>query len=206
MTAVGTIAAAGIAAWAAWQARDAATKLTRIEGQRHHMQLCPRVRVSCAPLNPGSETLRLRVALVGPPGLDRLDRLAVTIRNDHFLRGEGPYQQRMDGPTQEQIKEHVWGPYRFTPGTGPGEARADGTGRVTVYDDDLPMGEELPFQLEPTNPAWISSMSVDDWQRQQGTIVRLAFTAEHNEHGTWYLPCEIDMANLPVTVSVPQSS
>jgi hypothetical protein len=28
-------------------------------------------------------------------------------------------------------------------------------------------------------------------------------TAEHNEHGVWYLPCEIDLGNLLVTVIVP---
>ena len=39
-----------------------------------------------------------------------------------------------------------------------------------------------------------------------GTVVRLAFTAEHTEHGTWYLPCEIDVANLPVAVVVPQAA
>jgi hypothetical protein len=199
-TAIGTVAAAGIAAWA----KDAATKLTRIESERHQTELCPRLRVSCAPLNPGSETLRLRVALIGPPGLDRLDRLTVTIRNDHFLRGEGRYQERMGGPTREQVKAHVWGPMRFTPGTGTGESRADGTGRATEYDDGLPTGEELLFQLEPTNPPpWVSDGSF--WKSQVGTVVRFAFTAEHTEHGTWYLPCEIDMADLPVTVVVPTS-
>ena len=54
ITAAGTVAAAGIAAWAAWQAKDAATKLTRIESERHQTELCPRLRVSCAPLNPGN--------------------------------------------------------------------------------------------------------------------------------------------------------
>jgi hypothetical protein len=94
--------------------------------------------------------LRLRVMLVGPPGLDRLDRLTVTIRDDHFRRGE--HQQIMGGPTTEEIKAHIWGPYRFTPSTGPDDARADGIGRTTVYDAQLPIGEELPFQLEHTVP------------------------------------------------------
>jgi hypothetical protein len=205
ITAIGTVAAAGIAAWAAWQAKDAATKITRIESERHQTELRPRLRISSAPLNPGSDTLRMRVALIGPPGLDRVDRLTVAIRNDHFLRGEGPYQERMGGPTREQIKAHVWGPMRFTPGTGTGESRADGTGRVTVYNGELPTGEELLFQLEPTNPpSWAPDGSY--WKREVGTLVRLAFTAEHDEHGTWYLPCEIDMANLPATVIVPEFS
>jgi hypothetical protein len=33
----------------------------------------------------------------------------------------------------------------FTAGTGPDQARADGTGRVTEYDQALPVGEELQY-------------------------------------------------------------
>lgn len=207
---LGTVAAVAIAAWAALQARvsaresnAAATQLTAIESQRRQNELCPRLRVICKPLNPGSDILRLRVMLIGPPGLDRLDRLTVTIRNDHFLRGDG-HHQHMGSPTREEVKQHIWGPYRFTPGTGPGEARADHTGRETVYDASLPLGEELPYQLEHTMPGhWMTSMTLQDWLRQCGTIIRLAFTAEHTEYGTWYLPCEIETANTPVKVCVP---
>ncbi len=210
---IGTVAAAGIAAWAAFQSRSstqqanaAATKLTAIESQRRHNELCPRLRMTCEPFNPGSDTLRLRVMLAGPHGLDRLDRLTVTIRNDHLRRGEGSYQEHMDSPTQEQIRAHIWGPYRFTPGTGPDEAQADITGRVTVYDSALPLGEELPFQLEHTRPGhWMTGMTQSDWLRQRGTVIRVAFNAEHTEHGTWTLPCEIDTLSLPVTVYVPQA-
>jgi hypothetical protein len=38
----------------------------------------------------------------------------------------------------------------FIAGTGPNQARVDGTGRVTEYDQALSIGEELPFQLEQT--------------------------------------------------------
>ena len=47
----------------------------------------------------------------------------------------------------------MWAPYRFTPGTGPGEARADRHGREIAYQAPLPAGEELAFQLERTRPA-----------------------------------------------------
>jgi hypothetical protein len=49
------------------------------------------------------------------------------------------------GPTREQVETHIWGPYMFTGGTGPDQARADGTGRVTEYDEALPVGEELQY-------------------------------------------------------------
>ncbi|WP_124774363.1 hypothetical protein [Micromonospora inaquosa] len=142
--------------------------------------------------------------LIGPPGLDRLDRLTVTIRNDHFSRGKGEHRQHLDGPTQDEIREHIWGPYRFTPGTGPDDAQADRKGRGTAYDAPLPIGEELPYQLEQTTLGhWMRSMTQQDWLHQQGTVIRLAFTAEHQTHGTWYLPCEIDTKTVPVTVFVP---
>jgi hypothetical protein len=209
---LGALAAVAVAAWAAFQARAAAREsntaavtLANIESQRRRNELCPRLRVTCEPWNPGSDIVRLRVMLIGPSGLDRIDRLSVAIRNDHFRRGEGE-PVHTGGPTPEEIKQHIWGPYRFRPGTGPDEARADPTGRETVYDEALPLGEELPYVLEHTTPGhWITGMTQPSWLQQRGTVVRLAVTAEHDEYGTWYLPCEIDTATLPATVYVPQS-
>jgi hypothetical protein len=128
------------------QANAAATKLADIESQRRHGELCPRFRVICEPFNQGSDILRLRIMLVGPSGLDRVDRLTLAIRNDHFRRGEG-HQQIMDGPTEDEIKAHIWGPYRFL--AAPDDARPDDARRMVVYTVSLPMGEELPYQLEP---------------------------------------------------------
>ncbi|HEX5142498.1 MAG TPA: hypothetical protein VFW21_01375 [Mycobacterium sp.] len=207
---VGTVAAAGIAAWAAFQSRSsakesnsAASQLTAIESQRRQSELCPQLRLTCERWGSGVDILRLRVALVGPPGLNRLDRLTAAIRNDHFRRGE-THQEHMGGPTAEQVKAHIWGPYHFTPATGPDDARSDGTGRTTIYDTPIPTGEQLVYQLEHTLPGqWMTSMGQSDWIRQQGTLIRMAFTAEHNDYGVWYLPCEIETATLPVTVYVP---
>jgi hypothetical protein len=161
------------------------------------------LRVICEPLNPGSDVMRLRVMLIGPPGLDRVDRLTVTIRNDHFRRGERQ-RQYMGGPTEEEFKQHIWGPYRFTPGTGPDDAQANSACRETVYDASLPLGEELPYELEHTWPErWMTGTTQPDWLRERGTVIRIAFAAEHNQYGMWYLPCEIDPARTPVTAYVP---
>jgi hypothetical protein len=79
--------------------------------------------------------MRLRLFLTGPADLARLDRLVVTIRDDHPWRAEGT--RLAGGPTREQVAEQIWGPYRFTPGTGPGTDStrgipgADPTGRTT---------------------------------------------------------------------------
>jgi hypothetical protein len=201
---VGTAVAVGVAAWAARQANATASKLAEIEGQRRHSELCPVLRVTCEQVNAGSEILTLRVMLSGPPGLDRVDRLTATIRNDHFLRGQG-HQEFLGGPTKDDIRQHVWGPYRFTPHVGPDEARADILGREVAYTAPLPIGEELRYQLEHSPKGrWMSAMTEDDWRRQQGTMIRFAFTAESEEHGTWHLPCEIDTSALPAVVYAPQ--
>jgi hypothetical protein len=156
------------------------------------------------PWGAGTDVMNLGVMLLGPPGLDHLDMATLRIRDDHFRRGEGTLLAA--GPTREQIKDHIWGPYMVTPGTGPDEARADRTGRVTVYEAALPVGEELPFQLEPTRPgSWMTGMSQEDWQRQRGTVIRLAIDATHVQHGTWTLPCEVDVASGPIArVIIPE--
>jgi hypothetical protein len=211
--ALGTVAAAGIAAWAARQSRSsahqanlAAGALAAIERDRRQAELTPIFRVRVEPWGAGSDAMRLRVMLAGPPGLDHLDSLTVKIRDDHFRRGEGTLLA--GGPRREEIKDHIWGPYRFRPSTGPDEARADSTGRVTAYEASLPVGEELPFYLDQTRPgSWMGNMSQEDWQRQRGTVIRLAIDATHNEHGTWTLPYEIDLApGLARSQSVSGSS
>jgi hypothetical protein len=209
--AIATLAAAGVAAWAARQSRisaqranAAAEALAEIERDRRHSELTPRFRVIVEPWGPGTDTKKLRVMLLGPPGLDHLDTVTVRIRDDHFRRGEG--MLLAGGPTRDQVKTHIWGPYMFTPGTGPDEARADSTGRVTAYEAALPVGEELPFQLEPTRPgSWMTAMSQEDWQRQRGTVIRLAIDATHAQHGIWTLPCEIEVGNDPrAQVTIPE--
>jgi hypothetical protein len=217
--AVASLVAASVAAWAAITSRSsaraannsagqsaaAAAALTAIERDRRRAELTPRFRVSCEPANPGTDAFTLRVMLLGPPGLHRLERLTVTIRDDHFQRAEGV--PLAGGPTPEQVKAHIWGPYRFTPGTGPGAyARADSTGRVTAC-GALPVGEEFLFHLEPTRPGlWMTGTTDPEWRRQQGTVIRLLLDAQIDGEWWWALPCEIDIGagGKPVTVRVPQ--
>jgi TIR domain len=176
-------------------ANGAADIVTYIELERRHDELTPRFRVRCEPWSEGNDTdLRLRVQLTGPTSLGRIDGLTVTIRDDHFRRGEGPLTA--GGPTREQIKRQIWGPYRFRPGTGPDQARADSTGRVTVYDAELPVGEELPYFLERTRPPfWATSMTQKSWNEQRGPVIRLLLEAWRHDHGKWTLPCEIDLSS-----------
>lgn len=199
VSAVAAAAAAATSAFAAWQSRSAARQsnatastLADIERDRRHSELCPRFRVSSSPWGAGTDKLRLLITLSGPPALTHLDRITVGIRDDWFTRGEGPL---LGGLTKEKVKEHIWGPYRVSPGTGSHGAVADATGRTVPFDLRVPLGEALVLQLEPTPaPTW-SNMSPDDWRREQGSVIRFALFAEHDEHGSWSLPCEIDVGN-----------
>ena len=210
--AFGSIAAAGVAAWAAYQSRSsaqeanrAANTLAQIERDRRLTELCPQLRVSCAPI--GSADYRgvfqLRLRLLGPLALGRLDQLTLAIRDDVHTRGDG--QLTAGGPTRDQVKKQIWGSYRFTPGTGPDDARADLTGRETIYDAVLPVGEVLTFQMEPNpSPPW-SSWTQEEWQQQQGTVIRFAVVATTGGVGSWRLVGDIDIGDLQqrVEVNVP---
>ena len=81
----------------------------RLELERGKAELTPLFRARCEPWNAGDdEALRLRVQLTGSTILGRIDGVTVTIRDDHFRRGEGTLIA--GGPTREQIKEQIWGP------------------------------------------------------------------------------------------------
>lgn len=194
-----------MAAWAAWQSREsahqanvAASTLAMIEQARRHGELAPRFQVIVEPWNTGMDVLRLRVMLTGPSTLECLDDLTVWIRNDHFRRGEG--QSIAGGPTREQIRQQIWGPYMFAPGVGPDGSRTDEGGWTVEVSSRLPLNEELLFQLVPTRPgAWMTSTTLADWRAQCGNVIRMAIT------GTRRTPAdlvfgEVHLMNRPVEV------
>ena len=203
------------AVWSIWYARQsarsaqlsagAAETTAELDSDRRHAELTPQLRVTCEPLNPGSTTLRLQVFLVGPPELQRLDGLTAVIRDDH------PWRAHIGAPTAgatpEQIAEQIWGPYMFTPGVGPGAdpvrgiPGADRTGRTTPT-GGMPVGEVLPFQLEPTRPPTWFAQSPDDWKRERGPVVRLTMECSRDGMEPWTLKCEINTERQSV-VTVP---
>jgi hypothetical protein len=148
----------------------------------------------------------MAVFLTGPPELERLDALTVTIRDDHTWRGQ---HTLAGGPTPEQLAEQIWGPYRFTPGSGPGADSvhgipgADPTGR-TIPTRGMPVGEELPFHLELTRPPTWSQQLTDSWRQARGSVVRLRLECRRDGREPWTLACEIDTAGNGLrTVEVP---
>jgi type II secretory pathway pseudopilin PulG len=200
------IVAALAAVSAVWYARRsdrsaaaaaaAAATTAALDMQRRNAELTPQFRITCEPANhPGSPALRLGVFLSGPPELERLDALTVTIRDDHPWRGQGT--PLAGGPMPEQVAAQIWGPYRFTPGTGPGADSvrgipgADPTGRTTPT-AGMPVGEELPFSLEPMHPPTWSQQPYENWRRERGTVVRLRLECRRQGWDPWVLTCEVD--------------
>jgi hypothetical protein len=147
------------------------------------------------------------VFLIGPPELERLDALTVTIRDDHPWRGQGT--PVAGGPTPEQVAAQVWGRYRFIPGTGPGAGSvtgitgADPAGRTTVT-AGLPVGEELPFDLEPTNPPRWSGWNRSGWQQAVGPMLRLRLECHRDGWEPWSLPCEMKIEDGGAWTEVPR--
>lgn len=160
-----------------------------LEGQRRRAELTPRFRVTFE-----RWTGKLLVRLTGPAELGRLDLLIVSVRDDRPGRAE---DVRPGGPSEEEIAAQIWGLYRFIPGSGPGaspdgEVRgADPTGRV-VRTAGMAVGEELVFAMEMTGPPGWSAWSMEDWGRQQGTVIRLQMKCRREGMEPWSLPCEID--------------
>jgi len=193
------VAAARESSAASARSAVAAEGTAALEGERRHAELTPRFRVKVEGANPGVEDLTMTVFLAGPPELGRLDGLTVRIRDDY--PGRADMIRIAGGPTSEQVAAQIWGPYRFRPGVGPDGQAADATGRVTPT-RGMPVGESLPFILTPTaQPSW-SGQSMFWWRNLQGTVVRLQLECSRSGE-LWSLPCEVDVASMPITAEVP---
>jgi hypothetical protein len=198
--------AADRSADAAGKSADAAAITVGLDADRRQAELAPRFRITCAQANPGVDSMSLVIRLLGPPELERLDGLTVVIRDDHPWRAQGT--PLAGGPTPEEVASQIWGRYRFTPGTGPGADSvrgipgADPTGRTTPT-GGLPVGEELPFHLEPNMPPTWSHQSLDAWQQQMGPWLRLRLECRREGRPAWVLPCEMMIENGVGYTEVP---
>ena len=110
-----------VAALAAWSARlyarrsdrsaaaaaAAAATTAALDMAAPDAELTPQFRITCEP-GDGSPSLRLGVSLSGPPVLERLDVLTVTIRDDHPWRGQGT--PLAGGPTPSRSPRRSGGP------------------------------------------------------------------------------------------------
>ena len=178
------------------RAAQAANTATRIELDRRHAELRPRFRVTCQRVNPGGEQLRLVIELTGPPDLERLDdELIVTIRDASFFRRKAVSSLVI--PSSEPTADHVWGPVRFVPGTGPGVGTrpgaqgADAAGRET-RSSGMPVGEAHVYALEPNPPPPGASWTSNGWRADVGTTLRLRIEGRRDGWESWTAVGEVD--------------
>ncbi|KOV93737.1 hypothetical protein [Streptomyces sp. NRRL B-3648] len=93
----------------------------------------------------------------------------MSIRNDSPHRGNGP--QLAGTATPEQVRAHIWGPWKFS------ADGCDDTGR-TVAPQQLTVGEWTRYGLTPTTPPTWSASSTQAWLRDYANEpVRLSITA-----------------------------
>jgi hypothetical protein len=169
-------------------------------------ELRPRFRATCQRLNPGGDQLRLVIELMGPPDLEHLDELTVTIRDDKFHRLKPV--SRPDIPSTDQVPDHVWGPVRFVPGTGPGVTTrpgavgADRAGRTT-RSVGMPVGEAHVYALEPNPPPPGAAWTTDGWRAEVGTTLRLQIDGCRDGWKPWRAVGEIDAGGDPAVADIP---
>jgi hypothetical protein len=151
----------------------------QLERQRRHDEMTPRFRFTYE--HQGGDTVRLKLALAGPVGLSRLDSVVLTIRDDLVDRG----QVTAGGPTAEEIRDQLWGPYRLRPGV----SGADETGRA-ASPAPVNRGEALYYVLEPSfPPPWNPDTAM--WQREYDSKpLRLTVTCTQ-DGDMWELPEEV---------------
>ncbi|MFJ5787946.1 hypothetical protein [Streptomyces hydrogenans] len=189
--ALGVAVVAALAAIGSWKAarnsNGAAQTLSRIEQQRLHTDLTPVFRCAIV-ANETRSTAMLRVHLEGPPGLLSHDAIEITvsIRNDNPHRGNGNGPQLAGTPAPEDVRAHIWGPWKFS-----GDGRDD-TGR-TVAPQQLMVGEWTRYGLTPTTPPPWSTSSTQDWLSDyENDPVRLSITAR-SKGSTWTVPLEVSV-------------
>ncbi|MFI1177530.1 hypothetical protein [Streptomyces melanogenes] len=185
--ALGVAIVAALAAVGSWKAaenaNEAAQTLSRIEQQRLHADLTPAFRCTIT-ANEACSTAILRVHLEGPPGLLSHGALEITvsIRNDNPHRGSGP--QLAGAAAPEQVRAHIWGPWKFS-----ADGRDD-TGR-TVAPQQLAVGEWTRYGLTPTTPPAWSGINTEQWLRDYANEpVRLSITARSKD-SSWTVPLEV---------------
>src|ERR1017187_5185773 len=191
--ALGAVAAAGIAAWAARQSRNAARQsnsaaetLAAIERGRRHDELAPEFELKFTDTGGGSANLH--VTLAGG-ALESLDEATFTVLDE---TGKDHWSGGLPGRlTQEQAEAFVWGPWEFNTAASVQiisnrESRPRPYSRVSGRNWDL-----LP--LKRTRPGdWMSTYSQQQWQEEyEDQPIRLLITCRRTGYEPWTLLREV---------------
>lgn len=191
-----------IAAFGAWRAATTsnatAAVLARIEHDRRQSELTPDFNITWKA--DGDDRIRLNVHLRGPVELRYLDEIRIRIDDDDMDRTVHRPSGRSDGrPTQEDVDNQVWGPFKFAPSAD----GADQFGR-TVRPITLHVGRGRPFNMERIRaPFWYE---VDDpqrkWDQEQAhNPIRFVLACKRGDL-EWTIPYPVDPP-VPTYMSIP---
>ena len=175
-------AAAAIASWrAAVNSNETSSSLARIELDRRHIELTPDFEVTCRKIRP--DNLELTLRLRGPAGLDKLDLLKVSIRDNKRM-----FASPTGRPTEEEVAKQIWGPYRFIPNLD--NASADG--RSVPY-SELKLGDAVVFHLDKTpKGSWMLDNGSLEWWETLGIsrTTKISIYCEKVGVGSWTVPVD----------------
>jgi hypothetical protein len=196
-------AVAGVAAIGSWRAAAKANKaaeranatadaLAHIERDRWHTELTPKLQVELT--GAASGRAELKVTLSGPPGLDQLDELSISVRDDG---DDHPVTAGMSEQEAQEASQVIWGPYRFVRGV----SGASRNGRYAPSEGTVAQGDGIRRAMEETPaPSWVAA--TENWRdRYKDKRVRLTFTCVREGYRPWTIPWEGIVQELPVVLA-----
>jgi hypothetical protein len=173
-----------VLAWlTARQASRAGDSMATIESDRWHKELTPDLQFHLIRLGP--DHLRLDTTLVGPVGLDHLDKVTITVLDETGVDHNGA---ALNDAERAELPSVMWGPFRFTPRVND----VAEPGRETVIATGLQQLDRVPRQMEASRaPSWYRDRG-QDWQRDhEGKPVRLKAVCELAGHRPWIIVREL---------------
>lgn len=192
--AIGTVVAAGIAAWAARQSRKSAAEanaaagtLATIERDRRHDELAPEFELKFT--ETGGDHANLLVALAGGCRMESLDEVTFTILDE---TGKDHWSGGLPGSvTQEEAEAFVWGPWEFNTAAR-AQIETNRQSKPRAYSRVSGKTWAL-LPLKRTYPGhWMSTYSPQQWQEEYADQpVRLLIICRREGYESWELLREV---------------
>ena len=188
--------AAGGSVWAAFKANATSNSIAIIEEARRHQELRPQFTLWSEWHSDNYFFLHLR--LDGPDGLDQLDSFNLSISDNKNMEPTSlvvPAKDSNGRPTDEDIENQIWAPFRFSPGVSSSteELKSSVDGRRIPY-PTLRLGDEARFQVERTPaPFWVENGGQKWWKLYAIVpILRISIECHKSGLSPWIIPYRMD--------------